>query len=231
MHAESNSAIDVSNINEKVYLFLKDRLLDLTYPPGAKINVRRLQKELGISYTPIKDALFRLAGEGLVEVTSRRGTYAKQVSTRDLVETVEARIIIETGCLETIADKLTDQQLVELEELYLATLCENGCSDYRLFLQRDGEFHMAFIRFTGNRRLIRLFEQLNAHMQIARFRFAPKSQERLSGTDRAHESILDALKERDGQRASRALRTHLQTVRDIFLKLDTTAQSPAQGAD
>ncbi len=218
MAAVTKPLIDVSNINEKVYHFLKDRLLDLTFPPGHKINLRRLQKELGVSYTPIKDAIFRLAGEGLVEVSSRRGTFVKQVSERDIREIAETRIILETAAVDLIAERISDEQLAELRRLFEATLDQNTYSDYRLFLKRDNQFHLAIIRFTGNQRLLTIYEHLNAHMQIIRFRFAPKSQIRLGNTDEAHRRILEALEAHDARRAKEELTTHLMTARDAFLK-------------
>ena len=75
-----NTLIDASNINEKVYNYLKSSIIDFTYPPGTKLHISDLKKLLGISQTPIKDALFRLMGEGLVEITSRKGTYVKNVT-------------------------------------------------------------------------------------------------------------------------------------------------------
>jgi DNA-binding GntR family transcriptional regulator len=71
---KQNPIIDITNINEKVYDLIKKRIVDLEYPPGSKINIRQLQEELNVSNSPIKDALFRLAGEGMVDIDSRRGT-------------------------------------------------------------------------------------------------------------------------------------------------------------
>ena len=217
MAAPKKTILDVSNINEKVYLLLKERILELTYPPGSRINVSRLQTELGISYTPIKDALFRLAGEGLVEVSSRRGTFAKQVSVQDILDTIQVRIILECGCIDLVVPSISDEMIAELEILYKATLESNGCKDYRQFLQMDSQFHTAIVRFTGNNHLQKVYELLNSHVQIARYRFAPKTQRRFNGTDHEHGRIFEAIKNRDAEEAKRALKKHLLAVRRFFL--------------
>ena len=220
MAARENTIFDVSNINEKVYLLLKERLIDLTYPPGSRINVSRLQNELGISYTPIKDAFFRLAGEGLVEVSSRRGTFVKPLSIQDILDTIEARVILECGCIDLVAPNINEQQLAELEQLYKATLKENCGHDYCLFLKMDGLFHLAIIRFTGNKRMLKVYELINTHVQIARSRFAPSNQQRFSDTDRQHGRIFEAIQNHDAEDAKAALIEHLSSVRDFFLASD-----------
>jgi DNA-binding GntR family transcriptional regulator len=114
--------IDVTNINEKIYEWLKKRIISCIYPPGHKLNVRQLRKDLGVSQTPIKDALFRLAGEGLIEISSRKGTYVKEVTDQDIAEIYDTRLILESGAGEVIATEITDEQIKELERLYEATL-------------------------------------------------------------------------------------------------------------
>jgi DNA-binding GntR family transcriptional regulator len=210
--------IDVTNINEKVYDFLKKGITDLTYTPGERINVRQLQHELGVSQTPIKDALFRLAGEGMVEISSRRGTFVTEVTERDIREIAETRIILETGAVEIVAKRITAAQLMELEALYRATLIEDESIGYDSYMERDSQFHLKIIEFTNNERLLKLYKQLNAHMQIVRFRFARRAKRKLSWTDEDHARILEAIKEHDAQKAVQTMREHLLRARDAFLK-------------
>jgi DNA-binding GntR family transcriptional regulator len=210
--------IDITNINEKVYDFLKKGIINLTYPPGERINTRQLQQELGVSHTPIKDALFRLAGEGMVEISSRRGTFVTEVTERDIKEIAEIRIILETGALEIVAKQITDEQLAELEALYQATLIGEGDVGYDFFMERDSQFHLKIIECANNQRLLKLYKQLNAHMQIVRFRFARRSKRKLSWTDQDHARILKAIKEHDAQKAVETMREHLLRARDAFLQ-------------
>ena len=210
--------IDVSNINEKIYRFLKNHIVNLTYPPGYKLKMRQLRDQLGVSQTPIKDALFRLAGEGLVDITSRRGTYVKEVNERDLVEVYDIRMIIEMGAAEIVAGQITDEQLDELERRYRDTLTSDADSDYLVFMEGAKEFHNTIIRFTNNHRLLDLYEQLNAHMQMVRFRFQENAIARRPRTNEEHRRILKAFKERDVAKAKAAIKYHLETTKTGLLK-------------
>ena len=105
---ELTTLIDVSNINEKAYNYIKTNIINLTYPPGYNLNLGQLSEKLGVSPTPIKDALFRLSGEGLVEIAPRKGTYVKELSLEDIHEIVQIRIILETAAVEAIVAGLTD---------------------------------------------------------------------------------------------------------------------------
>ena len=212
---------DTLNINEKIYNFLKGRIVDLTYPPGHRVDMRQLKDELGVSQTPIKDALFRLAGEGFVDINSRRGTYVREVNERDVAEIYDIRTILETGAAEVLADRITDKQLDEMERLYQETLMKDIENNYRIFMERSKEFHRAIIRFTDNQRLLDLYEQLDAHMQIVRFRFGRQPLQKHSTTNQEHEKILCAFKERDPLKAKELIKYHLQTTKIAMLKAAT----------
>lgn len=80
------TTIDITNINEKIYNLIKTRITHLEYPPGYQINIKKLQDELGVSSSPIKDALFRLVGEELLEINPRKGTFVKDVLEKDILE-------------------------------------------------------------------------------------------------------------------------------------------------
>lgn len=200
--------IDLSNINEKVYDFIKKRIIHLAYPPGHKINVRELQQELGISQTPIKDALFRLAGEGMVEISARRGTFVKEVTEKDIEELFGTRFILEAGAVDLVAGGITEQQLEELEGLYGETVRSGVESDYGLFMEKDRAFHMKMIEFTGNQRLIETYRHLSSHMQIVRFRMARHNVGKMPWVDEDHRRILNALKDRNPEKVKEAIRDH-----------------------
>lgn len=200
--------LDFSNINEKVYSLIKERIIHLTYPSGKKINVRDLQRELGISQTPIKDALFRLAGEGMVEISARRGTFVKEVTERDICELFATRYILEAAAVDAITRNLTDEQLQTLERLYNETLNHEEEFNYELFMERDRAFHMKIVEFTDNQRLIDVFNHLSTHMQIVRFRMARQNPGKMPWVDEDHHNILKAFKERNPEKVKEVIRNH-----------------------
>jgi DNA-binding GntR family transcriptional regulator len=210
--------IDVTNINEKIYDLIKKRITRYEYPPGHQISIRKLQEELGVSNSPIKDSLFRLAGEGLVEITSRKGTFVKHISKKELHEIEEVRKMIEIGAVEIVAPTVTDDQIRRLEECYQATLIPDDRFDYGDFMEKDSRFHQALIQLTGNERLIGIYQQLNAHVHIVRFQLARNRKKALPWTHSDHQAILDALRARDAEGAKAAVREHRDRAREAFLE-------------
>lgn len=210
--------IDITNINEKIYNLIKDRITHFEYPPGYQINVRQLQDELGVSNSPLKDALSRLAGEGLVEITSRKGTFVKDISPRDLSEIERVREMLEIGAVELVVETITTEQIAAVEKKYKETLIEKKDFDYSKFMDRDSQFHLSIIKLTGNKRLIDIYCQLNAHIQIFRFQKARNRKEPLPWTHQDHQEIIDALKSRDVERAKQAVRKHRAAAREAFLE-------------
>lgn len=218
MEDRSNSLIDTQNINEKVYELIKNRILYRDYPPGYKLSIRDLQKNLGVSNSPIKDALFRLAGEEFVEITSRKGTFVKNITPHDIWEIEQARTFIESGAVETIAPRITKEEVELMKSLYQETLMQGEKFDYITFMKKDFKFHGAIIRMTNNKRLVQMYERLNTNLQIARYKIARNIKKRLPWTNSDHLEIVESLSERNPQKAKEAVVRHRIKARDAFLK-------------
>ena len=210
--------IDITNINEKIYNLIRGRIIHFEYPPGFQITIRKLQDELGVSNSPIKDALFRLAGEGLVEITSRKGTFVKDISEKDLYEIEEARAILEIGAVNIIAKTITDKQLDRLDALYKETLIPEDEFEYSKFMEKDNRFHLEIIKMTNNRKLVDIYKQLNAHVHITRFQYARNRKKPLPWTHKDHREIIKALRLRDPEKVKTAIQSHREKARDAFLK-------------
>ena len=200
---------------------IKQRIINLTYPPGSKLTVRRLKEELGVSQTPIKDALFRLAGEGLIEITSRQGSYVREITRQDISEIFDTRIILEKGASETLAMQITPDKLNQLEAVYKKTLEDRAQKDYKLFLKEESDFHLAIIRLSNNNWLLSIYKQLSHHMQILRLlQFMNKDTllKRRSSTNKEHKDILVAIKKKNPEGAMKAVERHLKKAKESFLE-------------
>lgn len=225
--------IDVTNINEKVYQLIKQNIIGFVYPPGHNLNIGELKETLGVSPTPIKDALFKLAGEGLVVIYPRKGTYVKDITAEDIHEIIQTRLIIETAVIGEIAKTITDEQLRTLEDLYRKGISikvdRDNVDDYKAYMESDSDFHLSFFRFLGNRRLMELYRNLNAHMQIARYRLMHHTRSKNPWTDQEHREMLAALQERNPARAQEAVRRHLLRLETACLEAAHT-EAPAAPA-
>ena len=171
-----------------------------------------------MSQSPIKDALFWLAGEGLVEINSRRGIYVKNVTREDIREIYDTRLIIETGAAEIVAKSISQEQITKLEKLYEESLIGGENALYRKFAEKAAEFHIEIIRFANNSRLLAIYENLNAHMQMARFRFAERGVKKLPRTDEEHFNILDSLRKHDVRKSKNAIKEHLLNAKKSILE-------------
>lgn len=207
--------MDVSSINERVYNFIKTNIINLTYPPGYNLKLAKLSKQLGISPTPIKDALFKLAGEGLIDIAPRKGTYVRELSLNDIREILQIRIILETAVVESIAENITDEQLSGLETIHAQmisfTFVENDSKVYRDYLDLDGQFHILLFQILGNQQLLTIYRNLNSHIQICRFKLLDKTGKNPT-TNSEHMAILNALQERNPAKAKQAMLKHLQSI-------------------
>jgi DNA-binding GntR family transcriptional regulator len=224
--------IDVTNINEKVYDYIKNNIVSLVFPAGYKLNVKQLSKTLGVSHTPIKDALFRLAGEGLIEITSRTGTYVKSITEADIHEILQTRLILETAVIERITEKITDKQLQTIKDLYQKSLSivvrQNDSESYKAFMECDSEFHLDIFNIIGIARLIDIYKKLNTHVQHVRFRMMHRALGKLPTTDEDHRMIVEALCERNVAKAKQAVADHLHRIEAVFTSAHLDQENPGR---
>lgn len=197
--------------SDAAYESLRQAIMGQVFLPGERLNVRDLARKMGISLTPAKEALSRLASEGLVEIKPRTGTFVTDISPVDLAETFELRAALEGLAAEKAAGRLEDRDLDVLDGI-LGDLERLIVSDRdRVNHERaNAELHNFIIQRSGNRRLIQLYESLNAHIKIARIHRSHESWRlRLADEQAEHREVVEALKARDGERARRALAHHI----------------------
>ncbi len=114
--------------------------------------------------------------------------------------------------MEAITAGLTDEQLSRFTGLYGQMISvrvgENDVASYKAYMERDSEFHLLFFQILGNQRLLNIYRNLNAHIQIVRFRLLDRRGKNVT-TDQEHAKILEALRERNPEKAKEAVRQHL----------------------
>ncbi len=218
----SAEGFDRSSLTDKVYTLLKGRILSQTLEPGQKVEVDQVATELGISRTPVKDALHRLTSDGLVVVLPRRGTFVARLDLTDLLELLDVRMALETYAVAAAVERVTPEQLREVRTLveslevdYPADPRIHG--EYDEFLARDRRFHLLLVSLAGNRKLVEYCENLHVEIQVARAYYRSGNLE----TDRVHaehRAVLEAFERRDAEGAVQAIEYHLGRVRHSLLK-------------
>jgi DNA-binding GntR family transcriptional regulator len=216
----SFTAVSVQRLTDAAYRTLKDLILNQAFLPGQRLNVDDLAQRLGMSRTPVKDALNALAGEGLVEIVPRKGTFVAELSADLIAEVFELRRALELLAAELLVARGTRPDLTGLRER-LAALDEpmDQDGDVDEHMRRNLAFHRHFIELAENRKLLEVYESLNVHIQIARVhaRWRNWQQRRRQERDE-HYAILGALEDGDGARLAAAVNAHIRRSKQSLIE-------------
>ncbi|MEL6519412.1 MAG: GntR family transcriptional regulator [Pseudomonadota bacterium] len=193
----------------RVYASLKDAILSLTYQPGQMLRKGDICNQLGISRSPVAEAVTRLAAEGLVDVIPQAGTFAARFSMDEIREGAFLREALELAAVERLAAVVSDDQIKVLRRnLRVQKACIEDL-DVQAFYALDSEMHRLILGFTGYRRLAAIAETSWLQVNRARQLILP-NQERVEETLREHTRIIDALEARDPDQARHMTQTHLR---------------------
>ena len=201
---------DTSTFADRAYAALKDVILslDIYNSPGeVRLDERQLASDLGISRTPVREAMVQLEREGFVRSVPRRGIYVVRKTKREVIEMITAWAALESMAARLITENASDEDVASLRRMF-ATF-ENGA--VRAHLDEYSEinigFHQTIIRMSRNRVLIDLAENLFAHMRMIR-RKTIGEQDRADRSIRDHMNIIQAIEARDTPRAEELVRNH-----------------------
>lgn len=204
---------------DAAYAALRQAILSSALKPGQRLHIDQLATQLGVSLTPVRGAIQRLATEGLIDIRPRSGTFVASLSLQDIEETFQIRAALEGLAAELAAPRITSTDLQRLRSLHRAMK-----KPLRLQSDRDAhdllnsEFHQLILAASGNRRLQEMYSALHAHIQIVRIHAADTAWSARRRRQAAeHEAILKALEARDPRAASEALRRHITRAKDALL--------------
>jgi DNA-binding GntR family transcriptional regulator len=187
---------------------LREMIVQGELAPGAKLVERVLCERLGVSRTPLREAIKRLASEGLVALQPNRGAIVTPLTLEQVRETFEVM-----GALEALAGRLacrnaTDESLAETRALHFEMLACHARGDLAGYFRCNQAIHFAIVAASGNATLVTTYRQLNAHVLRARY-LANLSRARWDRAVAEHEAMLGALVARDGERLPQLLSEHL----------------------
>ncbi|MFG6461385.1 GntR family transcriptional regulator [Roseateles sp. DXS20W] len=188
---------------EQVADQLRQRILARELEPGAWVDELKLCGELGISRTPMREALKVLAAEGLVTMKLRRGAYVTEMSERDVREAYQLLSLLESDAAAEVAARATDAELAELGELHRAL--EAALPDRDAFFAANERFHLRVLEIDGNRWRLQIVGDLRRLMKLNRHHSLFR-EGRLAESLDEHRAIVKALLSRDAV-ACRALVT------------------------
>jgi DNA-binding GntR family transcriptional regulator len=208
---------DRRKVTDWVYEELKSAIVDLRLAPGEPLREATLAERLGVSKTPIREALTRLEQEGLVETTSFKGAVVTKYSRQDLIEIYELRELLENAAARAAAQSMAEQDRVHLDRIARESRRLQSGQDAVALAALISEFDAVLFDQVRNHRIQVLIENLRAHLT----RIGQLTAEipgRIDASVDEHEKIVEAIAARDPGLAEQRMREHIRSVRDDQLR-------------
>lgn len=219
--------VERQRLHDTVIEHLRRFIVEGILKPGTKLNERELCETLGISRTPLREALKVLEVEGLIEISPNRGASVSKMSEAEVCELFELLSGLEAFAGELACERITEAEIVEIKALHFAMLACREQDDLAGYYSRNQAIHDRISQAARNDALRQSYLGANRRVQALRYR----SNLQRPKWDRAiedHSEMLEALDARDGARLSRILRRHLLAKRDAVLRIESDIDA-AQG--
>lgn len=202
-----------TSLRERLYESLKEDILTNRFKPGEELQISKLAQEFGVSPTPVREALVSLEGAGLVVLTSNRGARVAPISLEDAQNAWEVRRLLEPHAARVAVER---SQITEIDALYEKMLgILKGQVDLAAYVNCDLELHELMFKHLNNTLLREILDRVC--QQSMRIRYLAEGRSNVIGfkpevveqVTREHLAILDALKQRDADKAAAAMNDHL----------------------
>jgi len=197
------------SLGQRVYQTLRQAILSLEYRPGEILRKPEICDALGVSRSPVADAVARLQAEGLVDVVPQAGTFVARFSMHEIREGAFLREAIEVAAIERVAPRISDDQLQLLRRNLTVQAALVADGDIPGFYAMDSAMHELLLSFTGFPRLAQVSETAWLHVNRARQLILPVPG-RVQATLAEHQAILAALETRSPTAAREAIQAHLR---------------------
>ena len=205
-------------LRDVVFESIRGAILSGTIKPGERLMEVQMAEKLGVSRTPIREAIRKLELEGLVNMVPRKGVYVADLSIKDITDVLEIRSALEGLAASLAAKRVTAEDIKEIEkaveEFNEAITGEN----FELIVERDLKFHDSIFKASGNEKLVALTNNLRE--QIQRFRvMILKNSSGLKDLSAEHREIADAISNKDANKAQELATSHIVQAEYQILKM------------
>lgn len=195
-------------LRDVVFNTLRQAILTGELKPGERLMELHLASRLGVSRTPIREAIHKLELEGLVTLIPRRGAEVAQITEKSMNDVLEVRRALDALCAELACDRITEAALSDLK-----LACDNfeavvKTGDLKKIAQADVRLHDIIVRATGNQRLLQMVNNLSEQMYRYRFEYI-KDTSRHENLVEEHRIIYQSIVQKDKKTASDAAKTHI----------------------
>jgi DNA-binding GntR family transcriptional regulator len=218
--------IDNSNLWDKTYVVLKDRIVRREFAPNQKLSIADLASQLGVSRTPVRDALNRLETEGLVKTVSRVGTFVNAIEIQDLIDIIDTRLMLELWVVEklpTLPKADVNEAIANLEAVLNRATAALKHFSVESYLKTDYnlQFHIEFIKAGKNKKNVDIYlSMMNYHFLGVEHSLFTKEMVK-SALDQhwsAVKCLKQGLKKGDFADLKSAIRLHLEDSKERLIK-------------
>ncbi len=202
---------DYKPLGEVVFENLRDAILTGKLAPGERLMEIQLAETLGVSRTPVREAMKRLEQEDFIEVVPRKGAYVKMLDSKDILDVLELRYLLEGFAAKCAAENMTDSDIEAMQKLLDEFEEAVANNDTMALIETDYKFHDRIYSANKNTKLKELIRNLQE--QFYRFRTIYFTEyNNYNEITEGHRDILDALTAKDGKRAEKIVQAHIDVV-------------------
>lgn len=203
------------NLRETVLEQLRTAIVTGEIAEGELVSAPMLGQTLGVSATPVREAMMDLVREGLVETVKNKGFRVTAMTDKDLDDLAQIRMLLEPPAIRMVAQHILDDAFAELTRLADACLRAAEREDLGDYLRYDRDFHALLLTHTGNPQLVELATSLRRRTRL--YGIAALAREgRLAASAHEHHELLRILREADGEAAERLMYTHIGHARTLW---------------
>ncbi len=200
---------DNLTLSQRVYKHLREEILSERLPPGTELSEVALSKDLAVSRGPIREAMGRLAAEGLIKVQPRHRAEVRSLTPQELIDAYEVREALEVLAVRLAVPRVTEADLARLEQLIDQMADHARASAIGDFFTANVEFHETLCELSGNSKLQEVHHRLEG--EIGRFQARTLAlRGSLDGSLTEHRAILAAIRQRDAEKAAELTAAHVR---------------------
>lgn len=208
-------ALDKYSLRGRVYESIREDILSGKYEQNTELKEAAIGASLGVSRTPVREALRQLELEGLVKIIPNRGAYVDRITAKDVQDIYAVRSMLEGLCARWAAEHITEEQLESLEETLCLSEYHTKKGNYEKLYELDSQFHEQLYEAGGSRILNHVLSDFHDYVKRAR-KASIAFQDRPVKSTREHRAIFEAVRMRDGAQAEELAREHVRhTIENI----------------
>jgi DNA-binding GntR family transcriptional regulator len=212
-------------LREIVFETLRDAIINSVLKPGERMMEIQMAEEMGVSRTPVREAIRKLELEGFVVTVPRKGAYVAGISMKDIADVFELRAALEGLAAGLAAERITEEELEQLERslVKIGECVKNN--NLEKLIEVDAEFHDTLFKASRNERLVQIVSNLRE--QIQRFRTASLSTPgRMKFAFEEHKKIVEAVSDRNAELAQALAREHIENAENSMLDVLREGKQP-----